>query len=92
MQVKSTKCLTMTRRLKHQKPEDDEQVLLHSAVSALETVSKRACYQQQNENSIDKLFANYVAAEIATVKQLSPHSKNRSGWSQCGARHNLTAN
>ena len=68
MQVKSTKCPTVKRRLKHQKPEDDEQVLLHSAVSALETVSKRACYQQQIENSIDKLFANYDAAEIATVK------------------------
>ena len=64
MQVKSTKCPTMKRRLKHHY----EQVLLHSAVSALETVSKRACYQQQNENSTDKLFANYVAAEIATVK------------------------
>ena len=70
MQVKSTKCPTIKRRLKHQKPEDDEQVLIHSAVSALETVSKRACYQQQNENSIDKLFAIYVAAEIATMEQL----------------------
>ena len=58
----------MKGRLKHEKPEDDEQVLLRSAVTALETVSKRACYHQQNENSIDKLVANYVAAEIATLQ------------------------
>ena len=34
----------------------------------------------------------YFVADRLIVKPLSPHSKNRSGWSQRGARRNPTAN